>query len=328
MVRDMTVVNQRYASSFAAVNYSVFFSAMEGFMEMKLSINTDIKSGTGYPFTHFNDIREAGFSHIHWCHNWNTDFQYTEIEIIEIKKQLDLHSLRLSDIHASSGVEKCWYSPVEYERLAGVELVKNRIYMSALLGGDAIVLHPFVVYDGKEVDFYREQGLKSLRELANTAESCGVKISLENLFKADNIEVNDVELENIDTLEYFFSYFPPEILGFCWDIGHCIILGDKSFDRCAELAKKRLSVMHLNDNRGDMDQHSVPFSWIDRWDWIAEVIAASPYPADKPVLLEVDNNRNPAPVKNFLTDAYTAGTRFSKLVKKYRQLKLPSGKEQ
>ena len=285
---------------------------------MKLSINTDIKSGTGYPFTHLGDIKKAGFTHIHWCHNWNTDFLYTEPEIAEIRRQLDFYGLGLSDIHASSGVEKCWYSPVEYERLAGLELVKNRIYMSSVLGGDAVVLHPFVVYDREAVKAYREQGLKSLKELESFARSCGVKISLENLFQADASGIKDTALENIDTLDFFFSRLSPDFLGFCWDTGHSIILGDESFKRCAGFAKERLSAIHLNDNRGERDEHSAPFKWTDRWENIAEIIASSPYPEDKPFLLELDNNHNPAPVKDFLSDAYNAGVRFAELEAEYR----------
>ena len=283
-------------------------------MNSMLSINTDFKQGTGYPFTYFKNIAEAGFSHVHWCHNWNTYFLYTEMEIAEIRKQLDLHGLQLSDIHASSGVEKCWYSPVEYERIAGVELVKNRIYMSSILGGDAVVLHPFVVYDKDALPEYRAQGLKSLTEIDSFARSCGVKVSLENLFQKDGSGINDTGLENIDTLEYYFKRFSPETIGFCWDTGHSIILGDESFERCAGFAKERLSAMHINDNKGDLDQHSPPFTWTDRWEWVAGVIASSPYPENKPVLLEVDINNNPADTDDFLSGTYNAGRKFTDMI--------------
>ena len=287
-------------------------------MKQNISINTDFKAGSGYPFTNFSDIADAGFTHIHWCHNWNTDFLYTDVEISEIRKQLDLHGLQLSDIHASSGYEKCWYSPVEYERIAGVELVKNRIYMSSILGGDAVVLHPFVVYEKTALPVYREQGLKSLKELENYAYSSGIKISLENLFQKDGSGINDTELENLDTLEYYFKIFSPDAVGFCWDTGHSIILGDESYEKCSVFAKERLSAMHLNDNKGDWDRHSAPFTWTDQWERTAEIIASSPYPAGKPLLLEVDINNNPAPVKDFLSETYKAGVKMSSLISKYR----------
>ncbi len=287
-------------------------------MDYKISINTDFENDRGNPFPSLYKIAEAGFSHVHWGHQWNTDFIYTEPEIMEIRRKLSDLDLKLSDTHASSGIDKCWYSPVEYERLAGVELLKNRIFMTSLLGGDAVVLHPFVVYDKSVLPEYREQGLKSLKETESFARSCGIKISLENLFQADGSGINDTELGNLDTLEYYFKEFSPDVLGFCWDIGHCIILGDRAFERCAEFAKNRLSVMHLNDNRGDMDQHSAPFTWTDKWDWIAGVIASSPYPVDKPVLLEVDINRNPSSAPEFLNNVYHAGISFHGLVEKFR----------
>jgi len=53
------------------------------------------------------------------------------------------HGEKLSDTHGSEGTEKFWYSPHEYARLAGVELVKNRIDFTARLGGDAIVMHVY-----------------------------------------------------------------------------------------------------------------------------------------------------------------------------------------
>ncbi len=288
-------------------------------MSGKYSVNTDIENDKGYPFGVFRQIAEAGFTHIHWGHQWNTDFIYTSPEIDEIKKHLNIFGLSLSDTHASSGVEKCWYSPVEHERLAGVELVKNRIFLTAVLGGDAVVLHPFVLYNRELLPGFREQGLKSLGEIESFARSCGVRIALENLFQADASGIKDCELENIDTLEYFFARFSSDYLGFCWDIGHSILLGEKSFMRCEKLAKERLAVMHLNDNRGDFDQHSAPFTWCGRWAWIAEVIASSPYPPDKPVLIEVDVNKNPDySLVEFLEVNFSAGEKFSRLVESCR----------
>lgn len=282
-------------------------------------INTDFINDTGNPFLNFRAVADAGFSHIHWGHQWNTDFIYADAEIAEIKKQLYNHNLRLSDTHASSGVEKCWFSPLEYERLAGVELLKNRIYMTAVLGGDAVVLHPFVLYEADNLQRCRDQGLKSLSEVEAFSRSCGVRVALENLFQADGSGIRDEGLENLDTLDFYFSRFSPDFLGFCWDIGHCLILGDEAFRRSALFAGERLAVMHLNDNRGDFDQHSSPFTWSNRWEWIAEVIAGSPYPVEKPVLVEVIEGRNPSPsTAEFLEKNHSAALRFAEMLEKYK----------
>ena len=83
------------------------------------------------------------------------------------------YSLKLLDLHASVGPEKNWFSANEWERQAGVELVKNRLEMTARLGGDAVVMH----YP-KEPD--NEPVRRSLDELEGFARQTGVRIALEN----------------------------------------------------------------------------------------------------------------------------------------------------
>ena len=101
-----------------------------------LSLTSDYRKGTGNPEPYLRDIAGAGFTHVHWCHQWNTDFLYTPSEIRQIGKWLKQYGLALLDLHGSVGPEKCWFSPLEHERRAGVELVKNRIGMAARLGND------------------------------------------------------------------------------------------------------------------------------------------------------------------------------------------------
>jgi len=108
---------------------------------MQLSITTDYAKDTGNPESYLRCIADASFSHIHWCHQWSTDFLYSRREIEHIKKCLRGYGLELLDLHASHGQERSWTSSREYERLAGVELVQNRIEMTAQLGGDVIVIH-------------------------------------------------------------------------------------------------------------------------------------------------------------------------------------------
>ena len=63
------------------------------------------------------------------------------MEIRQIERWLREFNLAVNDLHGSAGREKAWGSPREYERLAGVELVKNRIDMAARLGTDVVIMH-------------------------------------------------------------------------------------------------------------------------------------------------------------------------------------------
>ena len=74
-------------------------------------------------------IGEAGFTHLHWCHQWNTDYLYSTYEIAQYKKWLQEYGLKLLGIHGSMGQEKMWFSFDEYQRKSGVLLVLNRIIL-------------------------------------------------------------------------------------------------------------------------------------------------------------------------------------------------------
>ena len=109
---------------------------------MQLGINTDYLHSTGSPEKYLRLAAEAGFTHIHWCHQWNTDFLYSSHEIGQIGQWLKTYGLQLQDIHASAGMEKAWYGLDEYIRRSGVELIINRIEMFDRLGGTGgLALH-------------------------------------------------------------------------------------------------------------------------------------------------------------------------------------------
>jgi len=84
-----------------------------------LSITSDYVESCGNPQPYLERIAAAGFTHIHWCHHWNTDFLYSKPEIDQIKHWFADYNLRLLNLHASQGKEKYWCSSVAYQRQAG-----------------------------------------------------------------------------------------------------------------------------------------------------------------------------------------------------------------
>jgi sugar phosphate isomerase/epimerase len=132
---------------------------------MSLSINTDIVPGSGPPFPLINKIAEKGFEFIEWNRHWYTDYLYSNSEIEEIKNRIKEYNIKLNSLHASIGIEKQWFSENDYQRKEGAKLVKNRIEMTAELGGDVIILHPFKTLDPELYNIHFKQGLKSLKDL-------------------------------------------------------------------------------------------------------------------------------------------------------------------
>ena len=287
-----------------------------------LSMTTDYKKDVGCPEPYLRRIAEAGFTHVHWCHHWNSDFIYSQAEIDQIARWLKAYGLQLNDLHASDGVEKCWVSPLEYERLAGVELVKNRMNMAAQLGSDVIIMHvdPEPEEAQEKVIFWN-QLQKSLDELEPYARTHGVRIAVENLFddyflqKHPNRPLSEMA-DNFDEIERLFATYAPDYIGLCYDSGH----GNVGRDRMKRLEplKERLIALHLHDNDGTGDHHQLPFSQTIDWDRLARLIAESSY--HKCVSLEVVIRRTDIKSEEaFLQKAFETGTKFAQMIEEHKR---------
>ena len=221
---------------------------------MNISIATDYKTDKGDPLPYLKLAAEHGFTHIHWCHQWCTDFVYSKVEVDEIEKWFKDLNLQLLDLHGSVGPEKNWFSAKEYERKAGVELVINRLEMTAQLGGGSVIMHTGSMANDSQLR-------KSLDELEPVANKLNVKIAVEN--------------GSFNYLSTLFADYSPDFLGLCYDSGHAN-MEKNGMDRLEEL-KDRLCSIHLHDNNGTGDEHKIPFSGTVNWMKLADIIARSSY---------------------------------------------------
>ena len=247
---------------------------------MELSITTDFLGGTGCPAPRLKAIAEAGFTHLHWCHQWNTDFLYGKPELEQIAKWLKEYGLRLLDIHGSAGREKCWFSLEEYERKAGVELVANRIVMLHDLEGEgSLVMHAPCKKNRPDQDIPKITAQyaavrRSLDELMPILEKYGVRLAVENM-ASDTFEL----------LADLMKDYPEKLLGITYDSGHGNIAEGKGLDYLEPL-KHRLQALHLNDNDSSGDQHQPPFWGTVDWKRVARLLANSSYKG-RPLSFEV-----------------------------------------
>lgn len=291
---------------------------------MNLSITTDYLAGTGSPEKYLQYAAEAGFTHLHWCHQWNTDFLYGYPELNEIRKWLKEYQLEILDIHGSAGQEKQWFAQEEYRRKAGVELVANRIRMMEFLevkGGLIMHIPAFRTDYNSEQRANAEMGgiavRKSLDELMPLLEKTGVKIAVENTGN------DSYELINALLQEY-----PASCLGTTYDSGHGNFGECKGLDNL-EKVKDRLYVLHLNDNSGTGDPHQPPFMGTVDWERLAKIILDSPC-KEKPYSFEIVMRNTPffeaeakeqkeENIRAFLKDAYERCTKFHLLAETCRK---------
>jgi sugar phosphate isomerase/epimerase len=266
-------------------------------------------------------IAQAGFTHIHWCHEWDGDYIYSSYEMQQIKEWMDQYQLKAKALHASKGsrrnvnlldehYRKDYTSDVEYNRKAGVELIKNRVELAACIGATEIVLHLYVphftIRENPEIEekFY-EQVYKSFDELQPYCIEKGVRICVENLFDMP-------EKYELNQLERLFAKYPPEFLGFCLDTGHANMVWGKDMIDIIHRYGKRLYAIHIHDNSGSMDFHQIPGEGNIDWQAVMDALAQSDY--ELPLTMELAcYNKD---IDAFLQKAYEAG---SKLTQMYQQ---------
>jgi len=292
---------------------------------MNIAIATDFNGSGGQPFDSLRAIADAGFTHLHWCHQWNTDFFYGKYEIAEIKAFLKQYDLKLLDVHGSAGQLKCWYAEEEFRRKSGVELAVNRMQMMhELEASGALMMHAlaFCTNDAPEAREVKtrqlKQQMRTLEELMPYAEKYGIPIALENWCH-----------DTYETLPEYLKAFPAKYLGITYDSGHGNIDTHKGLE-FLEAHKDRLQALHLHDNDGVTDQHKPPYCGNIDWNRLTTVIADSSY--DRVVSFElsmrntpffdqsVTGPQGPEMVEDFLIDAYERCAKVTKFVEVKRQM--------
>ena len=264
-----------------------------------LALSTDYRSSHGDVMPYLRAIAAAGFTHIHWCQEWDTDYLYADEEIRAIGAGLREYGLRLSDLHASSGQAANWGALQEESRRAGVTLVANRLDMTARLGGDAIILHLPAGFCLPPYDAaVRAASYRSLDDLLPVVRATGVRIALENMHK-----------DNFAAIKELLHAYGPELLGLCYDAGHGNMAGN-GLRRLADVTAHLLA-LHLHDNDGLSDQHRLPFTGTVDWARLTALLADSPY--RKPLTLEVIAQPEEEDTV-FLKTAWEAGERLTAMV--------------
>lgn len=206
-----------------------------------------------------------GFKFIHWCDDWNNGVVYTKEDMKLYAQVVESFGLKCLDVHGSDAPGVKIGSSDQSARKEYVRLLENRIEFCSAMGGDAVVVHP----PKEPSDFGTSlQALESVRPLC---EDLGIALAIENCFPADE-----------KTLAHYFERFPPEFIGFCFDTGHANLNNNSD-----ELMKfeRRLKVLHLHDNRGEVDDHQPPLWGTVDWPSVMRWIDQSGY--TKPVNFEI-----------------------------------------
>lgn len=235
--------------------------------------------------------KEAGFTHVNWNCDAGYSYIYAPSEIAFIAEMLADVGLTAWAVHGSHGknsttevgggcfeTRKDFLSPNEWQRQAGVDLIRNRLVFAQAIGSPVVVMHfdidedAFADPDTKAAYFAVLD--KSVRELRDDCERHNVRIALENLNQAP-IE------QSLELMDHVFGNHPASQIGLCYDSGHAE-LSEKGKFRILENFGDRLITTHLNDNKSVRDDHLLPGDGNIDFERLADLIAASPCEAPFP----------------------------------------------
>lgn len=228
----------------------------------------------------FKQLKNGGFSHIHWCHEWDSCYFYSTYEMLHIQKILRKYNLKLCGVHSPQGIrpiidgvdmshsdkvnsKKDYVSFDEYTRSSGVELIKNRIDFASFFNTDILVLHLNVPYKNfkKSKEYYDRfwhQVFKSFDELKEYCQQKKVRIAIENLFD------NSYESQ-FDVYKQLFSRYDRDFIGICYDTGHANMMNKANPFELFDLYPERIIFIHAHDNNGIDDQHKIPYTGGFNW---------------------------------------------------------------
>ena len=180
------------------------------------------------------------------------DYTYSTYEMQQIREWMDKYNLKAKSLHATIGTDRDVFTlcgnyrrdftaDCEYNRKAGVELIKNRVDLASVMRTSEIVLHLYVPYKTLEKEpkrkakFY-ENVKKSMDELQPYCLEKGVRICMENLF--------DMPMEYMEEQwDWFLANYPKEFLGFCLDSGHANMLWGADMIRIIHKYKTKESIL-------------------------------------------------------------------------------------
>jgi len=222
---------------------------------------------------------QAGFTHLHWGHEYASERPHGDAELAAIGAWLREEGLGVVDIHASAGGPYQWTSADETLRRPALELVRDSLRMHLCWrASGAVVAHPAYLDNRMLQTAEAAAAHRAEREQAFGA-MCR---SLDELLPEFEAERCILALENLpgdtgEMLDRVFERYPSPWLGYCFDCGHANLRTTTDGFAIARRHANRMAAVHLHDNDGLTDLHTPPFFGTIDWGDVMGIIRRSAY---------------------------------------------------
>ena len=259
--------------------------------DIAVVINNGNKNVT--PIETIDAIKNAGFKNV-FVQWYNEEGEYSQQEQLEYARK---QGLNIIFTHLGyQNINDIWEKDNKGDLV--VDRYKNDIKICKENNISLVIMH---LTRKHNAPMYNEIGLRRIKEIVDYAKQLDVKLAFEN-----------TKIKGY--LEYVFENIDNDNIGLCYDAGHCHAHFDDEFNY--EMFKNRIFAVHLHDNDGTDDQHTLnQFGSID-WKEIAKKLARCPnVNLDYELLMCVKGGKS---AQETLKECYKQACELEKMILKYR----------
>lgn len=156
----------------------------------------------------------------------------------------------------------------EEDRKERMEKMKRSIYLTNVLGCKNWVVHPIMPFGTDDLD--KGEDLRTwamnftfMEELLETAKIYDVTICLENM------PMHKFSLATPKEILNFVQQIGDDHFKICLDTGHVSVFPELNIGDEIRRLGKEIRVIHVHDNRYNMDMHLSPYDGVMDWDALA-----------------------------------------------------------
>lgn len=218
-------------------------------------------------------IKEAGFdamdfdfcSEMKYCLE-DTDSEAFRNRFYEYRAMAEEKGLCFDQAHAPfpSGFSDTDRMEDMFRRI--VRSMRNASY----LGAQTIIVHPVqhLLYSEPGVpDELYEMNMKFYRRLLPYCEEYHIKVALENMWERPyGKKIKHAPCSRPEEFIRYLDGLDSEWFVACLDIGHACLVCEDPHTFVRKLGNKRLKALHVHDNNGIDDLHTLPYYGVVEWD--------------------------------------------------------------
>ena len=163
------------------------------------------------------------------------------------------------------------------------EKIVRDMEIASIMGAKIIVVHPkqHLKYVENQEELF-QMNMEFYRSLIPYCEEFGIKVGIENMFQWNN-KLNGVSDSTCSRVKEMCRYIDTIDSGWmvaCLDIGHINLIDTDMAEFIRTLGNKRLQCLHVHDNDGRGDNHTMPFMGKIDFDALTSVLAEIDYKGD------------------------------------------------